>query len=113
VPEVFGDNYFIQERVREIDPALFIEMTRNGRYKVRRHGTHKDWTIMTVDRLTPQIITDLRRMDSWNHGIEDYIRALDLRDYEEQQKREREIEEMAHEASKELHRAIQYDLGVA
>ena len=110
---VTGKLYFLEERVREVDPALFIEQRQDGLYLIKRHGRRRDWLIMSVPHLHPSILVDLRRMDGWSHGVRNYVHRLELAEYEEEQRREREEAEMRHELAKEAHRALMHDLGVA
>lgn len=112
---VVGDVYFIEDRIKEIDPALFITQRANGRYEIRRRGRneYRNYLIKTYDKLHPQIITDLRRMDGWNKSIKRLVQDIEYQEYLEQKRREAEFDEMTRELAKDARRALQHDLGVA
>jgi len=90
---VFGDIYAIEERIKEIDPALFIEYDRSKRkYHVKRtkrngQGHH----IMSVDRLDARILTALKKGDLQRRNLEEFIRELEHSEDEEERRKAREL----------------------
>jgi hypothetical protein len=76
---VFGDLYHIAGRVKEIDPALFIDYDQQKKkYNVKRTKQNgQAHHIMSVDRLDERILTNLRKYDLQRRGVEDLIRELE------------------------------------
>lgn len=112
---VVGDVYFIEDRIKEIDPALFITQKNDGRYEIRRKGRseYRSYLVKVYDRLHPQIITDIRMMDGWNRSIKRRLERLEHQEYLERKRQEEEFDELTKELAKDARRALQHDLGVA
>jgi len=111
---VVGDIYNISERIRELDPDLFLS-GKPPRYEIWRHnetvyGDRPQFVMYWDKPLDARLLKHLRYSDSWS-GYRDIIRELD-EDYEKRLKaEEKDLKELADEAAKDIHKAVLKDTG--
>lgn len=90
---VFGDTFNISGRVKDIDPALFIEYDQaNRKYHVKRTKRNgQAHHIMSVDKLDARILTTLRKGDLQRRSLEEFIRELEHSEDEQERQKAKEL----------------------
>ncbi len=87
---LFGDVFYLKERLKEFDPLLSIEFDRKVfKYRITR-GKHQ---VMTLDpgELDSRVLTRLRENDLHRQRVEDYIYKLEQSELEYERRQAREL----------------------
>ncbi len=87
---LFNDLYFIQERVKEIDPLLEISYDRRKKEYAITRGKHRAMTV-PLGQLDARVLQTLRKNDLHRRRLQDFIYELEQSELEHERRQAREL----------------------
>ena len=95
---LFGDIYFLERRVKEIDPLLEISYDRHKKEYAITRGKHRVMTV-PLGQLDARVLHTLRKNDLHRRRLQDYIWELEQSELEHERRRARELSNQIEAAS--------------